>query len=153
MADRGKKLIMNGQTITFEHERNIIEVAKKAGIIIPTFCYHSSLSVYGACRICTVEVEGKGFQIACATPPRDGMIIKTNTDRIFRLRRMLIELLLANHDRDCTTCERSGNCKLQELSNALGITNIRFDSSPEREIKPENAASIVRNPNKCILCG
>ena len=108
-------LIIDNSEFTLNGERNLLEVARKAGIEIPTFCYHSELSIYGACRMCLVEVEGRGIVASCSTPPAPGMIVKTNTAEIRKLRRINLELLLAAHNRECTTCGKSGACSLQNL--------------------------------------
>jgi NADH-quinone oxidoreductase subunit G len=147
------QVTINGQTVTIENEKNILELVRKAGIDLPTFCYHSELSVYGACRMCTVEVEKMGLVAACSTPPSDGMVIRTNTERTLRLRRMVIELLLANHNRDCTTCDKSGACKLQDLAYRLGVRKVRFGEREKMLPIDDSSPSIVRDPNKCILCG
>jgi NADH-quinone oxidoreductase subunit G len=147
------KILVDNKEVELNGERNLLEVIRKAGINLPTFCYHSELSIYGACRMCTVEVEKMGLVAACSTPPTDGMVVYTNTDRTRRLRRMVIELLLADHHRDCTTCDKNGSCKLQELAYQLGVRKVRF---PEKtELKPIDTSStgLVRDPNKCILCG
>ncbi|MEW6524917.1 MAG: [FeFe] hydrogenase, group A [Bacillota bacterium] len=146
-------LNIDGQTIEIENEQNLLELVRKAGIDLPTFCYHSDLSIYGACRMCMVEDQKLGLVAACSTPPVPGMVVRTSTDRTRKLRRMVLELLLANHDRDCTTCDRSGRCKLQTLAQDQGISRVRFGT--RREVLPVDATSpsVVRNPNKCILCG
>lgn len=154
MRDAEKKVvIVDGQEIPLEGEKNILEVAKKVNIDIPTFCYHSDLSVYGACRMCLVEVEGRGLMPSCSTPPEPGMVIRTNTARVLEARRMIVELYLANHDRDCTVCERNLNCRLQEMASRMGITKVRFGERTEKLPKDESTFSLVRDPNRCILCG
>ena len=97
----------------YEGERNLLEVARKAGIDIPTFCYHSDLSVYGACRLCLVDIEGRGIVTSCTTLPEPGMKLRTNTEEIRDIRKIAVELLLANHDQSCPTCPKSAVCKLQ----------------------------------------
>lgn len=144
---------IDGQKVEIQGEENILSLARKAGIELPTFCYFSELSVYGACRMCVVEIEGKGVVASCSTPPEDGMVIHTNTERTLRVRRTVLELLLANHDRDCTTCEKSGSCKLQELSYRFGIRNVRFGEKEDLVPIDDSSPSIVRDMNKCILCG
>jgi NADH-quinone oxidoreductase subunit G len=144
---------IDGQKIEIQGEKNILSLVRKAGIELPTFCYFSELSVYGACRMCVVEIEGRGVVASCSTPPEDGMIIRTSTERTLRVRRTVLELLLANHDRDCTTCEKSGNCKLQELSFRFGIRNVRFGEKEDIVPIDDSSPSIIRDPNKCILCG
>ena len=146
-------MTIDGQAIEFTDEPNVLSVIRKAGIDIPTLCYHSELSIYGACRLCTVEDDrGKTFA-SCSEKPRDGMIIYTNTPRLMRYRKLILELLLAAHCRDCTTCIKSGECHLQELAHRMGVHEIRFENL--REIQPIDTSShaIIRDPNKCILCG
>ena len=146
-------MTIDGQAIEFTDEPNVFSVIRKAGIDIPTLCYHSELSIYGACRLCTVEDDrGKTFA-SCSEKPRDGMIIYTNTPRLMRYRKLILELLLAAHCRDCTTCIKSGECHLQELAHRMGVHEIRFENV--REIQPIDTSShaIIRDPNKCILCG
>ncbi|MFW0860342.1 MAG: 2Fe-2S iron-sulfur cluster-binding protein [Dehalococcoidia bacterium] len=111
-------------------EKNLLELVRKAGIDLPNLCYHSELSTFGACRMCIVE-EKRGLILACRASPADGMVISTTTPRLQRMRRTILELLLANHDRDCTTCEKSGHCRLQELAQRFGIDNIRFGKDQE----------------------
>lgn len=146
-------MTIDGQAIEFTDEPNVLSVIRKAGIDIPTLCYHSELSIYGACRLCTVEDDrGKTFA-SCSEKPRDGMIIYTNIPRLMRYRKLILELLLAAHCRDCTTCIKSGECHLQELAHRMGVHEIRFENV--REIQPIDTSShaIIRDPNKCILCG
>jgi len=146
-------VFIDGQPVELNGEKNILELARKIGVDIPTFCYHSELSLYGACRMCVVEVEGRGIMASCSTPPAPGMKILTNSPRVQRVRRTVLELLLANHDRECTTCDKNGRCKLQELANRFGVKRIRFG---ERDVKlplDNSSRSLVRDPNKCILCG
>ncbi len=144
---------IDGMDIPLEGEKNLLQVIRKAGIEIPTFCYHSELSIYGACRLCIVEIEGKGIEASCSTPPRAGMKVRTNSDVIRETRRMTLELLLANHNRECPTCERSSDCVLRDLASRYGIDTIRFRRT--REVRPlDNLSdSLVRDPNKCVLCG
>jgi len=146
-------MIIDGQRVEFIDEKNILSVIRKAGIELPTFCYHSELSIYGACRMCMVEDKWGNTLTSCSTPPKDDMEIWTNTDKLKKHRKMILELLLANHDRDCTTCEKSGRCKLQEIALKVGVKKIRFGQ--EKKVMPldDLGPSIIRNPNKCILCG
>src|SRR5574340_555802 len=146
-------ITLNGKQVPINGETNLLEVIRSAGIDLPTFCYHSELSVYGACRMCVVEEEKLGLIATCSTPPTDGMKITTNSARVQRIRRMVLELLLANHHRDCTTCDRSGKCKLQELANRMGVREVRFGERDVLEAKDDSGPSLVRDPNKCILCG
>lgn len=146
-------MYIDGHKVAFDKETNILAVIRKAGIELPTFCYNSDLSIYGACRMCVVEDERGSVFASCSTPPKDGMTVKTNTPKLHKHRKMILELLLASHCKDCTSCDKNGKCRLQELATKFGIKNIRFKDT--REIVPvdESAKGIVRDPNKCILCG
>ena len=147
-------ITVDGIPVEIEGEKNLLEVLRKVGIKLPTFCYHSDLSIYGACRMCMVENEKGGLDAACSTPPRDGMVIKTNTERLRRYRKNILELILANHCRDCTTCDNNSNCKLQDLAMRFNIEGVRFPNSA-RSTRDDDTSSpcIVRDAGKCILCG
>ena len=146
-------LFINGTEVEFTDEPNILEVMRKHGFNVPTFCYRPDLTPFGACRMCVVEIEGRGIQSSCTMPPEPGLKIETNTARTRRIRKTVLELLLANHDRECTTCEKSGSCELQKYSEEYGIRSIKYDT--KREFLPidDSNPSIIRDPNKCILCG
>lgn len=146
-------MFIDDQRVEFDGEKNVLAVVRKAGIDIPTFCYYSELSTYGACRMCVVENEWGGIEASCSMEPRDGMKIKTNTRKLIQHRKMILELLLASHCSDCTTCERNGSCKLQELAKQFGITKVRFKNTKALSDSDHTSDAIVRNPNKCILCG
>lgn len=146
-------MLIDGNPVEINGEKNLLEVIRKAGIELPTFCYHSELSVYGACRMCMVENSHGGMEAACSTVPKAGMEIYTNTERLHKHRKMILELLLANHCRDCTTCQKNGKCRLQELASLFGLESIRFKNlKPEPELDT-SSLSIVRDAHKCILCG
>ena len=146
-------MIIDGRKVEFTDEKNVLSVIRKAGINIPTLCYHSEVSTFGACRLCTVEDErGKTFA-SCSEQPRDGMVIYTNSGRVKKYRKLIVELLLAAHCRDCTTCVKSGECVLQELAHRLGVQTIRFKNTREYHELDTSSPSLVRDPNKCILCG
>lgn len=146
-------MTINNRRVTFTNEKNVLSVIRKSGIDLPTFCYHSELSTYGACRMCVVEDDrGKVFA-SCSEVPRDGMVIYTNTPRLQHHRKMIIELLLAAHCRDCTTCAKNGVCTLQKLSRQLGITDVRFENNKKQLPKDMSSDCVIRDPNKCILCG
>ena len=146
-------MYIDGQRVPFDGEKNVLAVIRKAGIDMPTFCYYSELSVYGACRMCVVEDERGKIDASCSMEPRDGMRIRTNTARLLKHRRMNLELMLASHCRDCTTCEKNGNCRLQELALRFGVRRIRFEDTRPHYERDSTSPSIVRDPNKCILCG
>lgn len=147
-------MTVDGIPVEITDEKNILEVIRKAGIKLPTFCYHSDLSVYGACRMCMVENERGGLDAACSTPPRAGMVIKTNTERLRKYRKNILELVLANHCRDCTTCENNTSCKLQDLAMRFNIEGVRFpNSAKSRKDEDTSSLCITRDNGKCILCG
>ncbi len=146
-------LTIDGIPVALEGERNLLEVARKAGIEIPTFCYHSELSVYGACRLCLVEIEGRGVVASCSVPPEAGMVVRTNTEQVRGIRRIAIELLLANHEQQCPTCAKSDSCQLQALARRLGVDEVRFQRTQRTAEIDRTSPAIVRDPNKCILCG
>jgi NADH-quinone oxidoreductase subunit G len=148
-----KKIFINNQPVSFDKEKNVLDVVRRAGIELPTFCYHSELSIYGACRMCVVENDRGQILTSCSTPPKDGMKIFTNTPRLQKYRRMILELLLSNHCGDCTICEKNGTCKLQELALKLGLKKIRFEKPEAKFEIDDSSISLVRNPNKCIICG
>ncbi len=148
-----KFLNIDGREIAIDGERNLLEVIRKANIDLPTFCYHSDLSVYGACRLCLVQVEGKGLMAACSTSPQQGMKIKTTTEEIREIRRIAVELLLANHEQSCPTCGKSSACQLQDLARRLGIQKVRFKSVHKSMPVDRSNPSLIRDPNKCVLCG
>ncbi len=148
-----KTLTIDGFRVAIEAETNLLQVIRKAHIELPTFCYHSELSVYGACRLCMVELEGRGLVTACTTKPEPGMKVLTQTAQVRELRKINIELLLASGDHDCPTCGKSGNCKLQSLAERLGVTKVRFHAPVEKKPLDLTSPSLVRDPNKCVLCG
>lgn len=146
-------MTIDGRCVPIEGEKNILAVIRKAGIDLPTFCYHSELSVYGACRMCVVEDDRGRIFASCSEQPRPGMIIKTNSTKIRKYRKLIIELLLASHCRDCTVCTRNGNCELQNIAFKVGIHAVRFLNNRKQVPIDISSPSIVRDPNKCILCG
>ena len=148
---------INGEMTPFTDEKNVLEVLRNAGVNIPTLCYYSDLSVFGACRMCIVEDERGNIMTSCSTPPKDGMKIFTNTTKLFKYRRLILKMLLSSHCRECTACPKSGDCMLQELAKRFAISEISFDRSGKafKDELPIDASSkaIIRNPNKCIHCG
>ena len=152
-----KYITINGALTPFSDEQNVLEIIRKAGIDIPTLCYYSDLSIYGACRMCIVEDDRGNIITSCSTPPKDGMSIKTNTPKLLKHRRLILKMLLSSHCRECTTCPKSGDCALQTLAKRYGITEVRFDKTDKafKDKYPidDSSKSIIRDPNKCISCG
>ena len=159
MAEEKKTLIIEGKEVEFTDEPNLLEVIRKAGMNVPTFCYRPDLTSFGACRMCVVEVEypngRKMINSSCTMPPEAGIKVYLNTDKVRRIRKTVLELLLANHDRSCLTCDKSGNCDLQRYAEEYGIREIRYADKDKKEYLPvdHSSPSLVRDPNKCILCG
>jgi NADH-quinone oxidoreductase subunit G len=147
------KITIDNMEVPYEGEKNLLEVIRKANIDLPTFCYHSDISVYGACRMCMVEVDGKNTVPACSTPVTEGMVVKTNTKQLRNMRKMIVELMLASHDQQCTTCGKSNDCKLQQISKQLGVEEVRFQQKADFEPVDTTSDAIVRDPSKCVLCG
>jgi len=152
-----KYMIINGEHVPFTNEKNILSVVRKAGIDLPTLCYYSELSVYGSCRMCMVEDNRGNIITSCSTPPKSGMEVRTNTPRLKQYRKTILRLYLASHNRECTTCPKNTDCKLQDLAIRYGIDEIKFDKT-EKAYKmdykiDDSSQAITRNPNKCIQCG
>ena len=158
MTDK-KTLIIEGREVEFTDEPNLLEVIRKAGMNVPTFCYRPDLTSFGACRMCVVEVEypngRKIINSSCTMPPEANIRVYLNTEKVRRIRKTVLELLLANHDRKCLTCDKSGDCELQKYAEEYNIRDIRFPDKSEKEYLPidDSSPSFVRDPNKCILCG
>ncbi len=148
-----KHMIIDGLYAEFTDEKNILQVIRKVGINIPTFCYYTDLSIFGACRMCVVEDEWGNIIASCSTPPKDKMKIRTNTPKLHHHRQMILELLLASHCRDCTICEKNQKCQLQALARRFGLYNIRFKNNRPTHEMDFSSPAIVRDMDKCILCG
>ena len=146
-------ITINGKKVQFTNERNLLTIIRKAGIDLPTLCYQPELTTFSDCRLCTVEDDRGRTFASCSEPPRDGMVIYTHTARLRKYRKMIVELLLAAHHKECTTCERCGECPLQDLANRMDITDVRFQNYKETQPVDDSSPAIIRDPNKCILCG
>lgn len=146
-------MTVNGKPVAIEGEKNLLAVIRKAGFDVPTLCYYSKLSTFGACRMCIVEDKKGSIMASCSTPPKAGMDIKTNTPRLREYRKMILELMLADHNRDCVTCEKRRDCKLLALAQQFGVDTVRFESYSLDNTKDMSSPSIIRHPDKCILCG
>ena len=146
-------ITINGKKVEFTNERNLLTIIRKAGIDLPTLCYQPELTTFSDCRLCTVEDDRGRTFASCSEPPRDGMVIYTHTARLRKHRKLIVELLLAAHHKECTTCERCGECPLQDLANRMDITDVRFENYKETQPIDSSSPAIVRDPNKCILCG
>jgi NADP-reducing hydrogenase subunit HndD len=132
---------------------SLLDACRQAGAKIPTLCYLEGVQTIGACRLCLVEVEGaKTLVASCAQPAGDGMVVKTNTHRAREGRRAVLELLLSEHDGDCYTCTRSGDCELRQLSIDLHITDIPYAGEKTRKLDDSTTPALVRDTGKCVSC-
>jgi iron-only hydrogenase group A len=132
----------------------ILDAVKRAGITVPTLCHVQGLTPTGACRMCVVEVEGMPSLVpSCSYPVTNGMKIHTHSPRAIRARKTIVELLLADHPNDCLYCVRNNNCSLQTLAADLGVRTPRYSGETSRYTEDVSSPSILRDPNKCILCG
>lgn len=147
-----KNITINGKRCCVEDGITIIEAAKQNGISIPSLCYLEGVHQFGSCRICVVEVEGaRALQPSCMTVVTEGMVIHTNSARVRRARKVLYELLLSDHSKDCLSCKRNQSCELQELGKKLGVEATRFEGK-RSECVIDTSVSITRDMSKCILC-
>lgn len=148
------ELTINGKKIQARDGATILEAATENNIKIPTLCYLKDVHKIGSCRICVVEVEGAkgGLQASCVTPAATGMVVRTNTPRVRRARKVLYELLLSDHPKDCLNCGRNRHCELQELGELLQVDSSRFDGEKSKDFVDDSSPSIVRDASKCVLC-
>ncbi len=154
MAKKTVSLTIDDKTISVEAGTTIMTAAEQLGITVPRLCYHPDLSLAGSCRVCIVEVEGMGFFMAsCSVAVWEGMVVRTNSPEIRQARRDIVELLLDNHSKDCQTCDRDGNCELQNLAYSMGVRRRLFEGKRKQFPIDDASHSVVRNPEKCVLCG
>ena len=147
-------LTIDGREFEATSGQTILEVARGNGIHIPTLCYYEGTTNVGACRVCVVEVENARSLVAsCCMPISPGMVVKTNTERVLNARKMIVELLWASGDHNCLTCEKNGNCELQDLVYSMKIEAPRFRIDPPGHEIEDTNSMIRRDLNKCILCG
>lgn len=145
---------VNNRKIQAKEGEMLLGALKRAGIKVPTLCHMEGLFPSGACRMCVVEVEGqRGLLPSCAYPVQEGMKVRTHSPRAVRARKTIIELLLANHPDDCLYCVRNRDCQLQELAEEHGVRQRRFTGEKNTYKVDMSSPSIVRDPDKCILCG
>lgn len=147
------KLNIDGINVEVEKGTTVLQAAKKANIDIPTLCFLKDINEAGDCRMCIVEIEGRrGFPSSCTTIAEDGMIVKTNTNKINEARKVVLDLIVSTHNRDCLTCVRNGNCELQTLCEKFGITSVEYEGEKVKSHIDNLSPSIVRDASKCILC-
>jgi len=146
---------VNGRPVAVDAGSTILDAANKAQVRIPTLCHIEGLEPTGSCRVCSVEVEGRKTLVpSCAEPATDGMKIRTNTPRVLLARKQMIQLMLANHPDDCLYCMRAGDCDLQQMAEDAGIRERAWRRGEHRSHPVDRSSpSVVRDPEKCILCG
>jgi predicted molibdopterin-dependent oxidoreductase YjgC len=148
------KINVDGHDYEVSPGQSVLQACQSLGIEIPNLCWHPRTRVYGGCRLCIVEVEGmRGLPISCGTEVQAGMVIRTGTEQIHKVRKMIVELMLASGEHNCITCEQSGSCTLQRLAYQYGLDKPRFQLRGEPLPIDENNPFIVRDYSKCILCG
>ncbi len=150
-------LKINNREYNFDAKISILDAVKKANIKIPTLCYNEKLAPYGSCRLCSVEVKGKkNLMPACVTKIEDGMEIKTHSEKVRRVRKIIMELIIASHgincNLNCLNCSRSSSCEIRQVAEEIGIREIRIPPVGNPEPIDNSSFSIIREPQKCIVC-
>jgi predicted molibdopterin-dependent oxidoreductase YjgC len=147
-------LTINDQQVTVPKGTSVLYAARKIGIDIPTFCHDQELARFGACRICVVEVPGmRNLPASCVTEATDGMVVYTESETVVEARKTILELMLANHPADCLTCSKNGDCRLQDYAYRYNIRGDVFFGEKHNYPIEDSNPFIIRDMNKCILCG
>jgi len=147
------KLTIDGREVEVEKGATVLEAARKANIDIPTLCFLKEINEAGDCRMCIVEIEGRrGVSPSCITKAEEGMVVRTDTQELNQSRKIMLDLILSTHNRDCLTCVRNGNCELQTLAEKFGVTDIDYEGEKVPQTIDELSPSIVRDNSKCIMC-
>jgi predicted molibdopterin-dependent oxidoreductase YjgC len=149
------ELVIDGQAVSVPPGTSILDAAASVGIDIPALCYDKTLSTFGACRLCSVEIEGRANLVAaCATPVADGLVIFTESETVVDARRTVLDLLLSDHPQDCLICEKAGDCLLQEYCYRYGVEHTSFVKGATKQLELDDDNHLIeRDQNKCILCG
>ncbi|MBN2703349.1 MAG: iron hydrogenase small subunit [Pontiellaceae bacterium] len=146
-------LTIDNNAISVEEGTTVLEACKQTGISIPTLCYLEKVQAIGACRVCLVEIEGvKDLVASCVMPVSEKMVVHTNNRRVREARKLVVELLLSEHEGDCQTCDRNEDCELQSIAHDLGIRKLRYPGEKAARYQDESTAGLVRNSEKCISC-
>ena len=147
------RIEVNGQPAEARRGETLLDVCRRAGVDVPTLCHLPDLAPSGACRLCVVDVRGRGLVPSCSCPVEPGMNVETNSQSATRARKTIVELLLANHPDDCLYCVRHGECELQDLALRYGVRERRYVTTKNDHHVDISSPSLVRDPAKCILCG
>ena len=146
-------LTIDNKKVEVPKGTTILQAARKVNIDIPTLCYLKEINAIGDCRMCITEVEGrKGFATSCIQQVEEGMVVHTHSPAVIEARKMILDLILSNHHRDCLTCERNGNCELQALAVKFNVQGVRYEGTKNEHKVDDKSPAIVRDFNKCILC-
>ena len=147
-------LTIDGKKVTVPEDYNIIQAAKEIGIDIPALCYDPNLEVVGACRLCIVEIEGsRKLETSCSTKVREGMVVRTETERVVKARKDILQLLLDSHPNDCLTCQKAGECLLQEYAYRYDVKFREHNGAKRPKLVDTSSPYILKEDSKCILCG
>ncbi len=144
---------VNTQKVQVPEGTTILQAARQAGVTIPTLCNLEKHGAIGACRVCLVDVEGaRTLVAACSTPVTEGMVVRTNTTHARNARRQVLELLLSEHDGNCQTCDRNGDCELRALADAMGVTGLPYEGAKAKKKVDDSTPALVRDNAKCVKC-
>lgn len=145
---------VNGKDFEVESGQTVLAACESAGIEIPKLCWHPRTKIYGGCRLCVVEIEGmRGLPISCGTEVKDRMVVRTDTPAVRGVRKIVVELMIGSGEHNCMTCEKNGTCTVQRLAYEYGIEKPRFELRGERLPIDDANPFIIRDYNKCVLCG
>jgi NADP-reducing hydrogenase subunit HndD len=146
-------LTIDGTKIEVPEGTTVLQAARQAGAKVPTLCYLEDVQTIGACRVCLVEIEGaKALVASCAQPANDGMVVHTNSPRVRKGRRTVVELLLSEHDGNCQTCVRTSDCELRTMAQEMGIMEVRYEGERTARVIDDSTPALVRDSGKCIMC-
>ena len=155
-SDKTVTLTIDGMTVTAPEGTSIMRAAAEAGNMIPKLCATDMVKEFGSCRLCLVEIDGRsGTPASCTTPVAEGMVVRTQTERLKRIRRSVMELYISDHPLDCLTCAANGDCELQDMAGAVGLRDVRYGYEGEnhtKELKDQSNPYFTYDPAKCIVC-
>ena len=155
-TERTVSLVIDGAMVEVPEGTSIMRAASMTGTAVPKLCATDSLNAFGSCRLCLVEIDGRaGTPASCTTPVAQGMVVHTQTDRLKKLRRGVMELYISDHPLDCLTCAANGDCELQDMAGAVGLREVRYGYDGEGHLadkKDESNPYFTYDPAKCIVC-
>src|SRR3978361_1571528 len=149
-------LTIDGQSVTVPEGTSIVRAAMEAGTQIPKLCATDMVDAFGSCRLCLIEIEGRaGTPASCTTPAMNGLVVHTQSDRLKKLRKGVMELYISDHPLDCLTCPANGHCELQDMAGAVGLRDVRYGYEGENHLSLAKATSnpyFTCDASKCIVC-